>query len=85
MANRVVILFGKLLDSKKDGYVVLDVDPDLGDAREFGLAGQVTFLRRQVIEDTYVSHGRDVVRVPEHIARLKSELAGNVRKRKKGR
>lgn len=85
--RRIVTLFGTLLPEQDEyprNWIVLDVDPDLGDAKEFGLFGQIAFLPRQCIEyhEAQMAGERSIVRIPEHIAQLKSELAGNVRQRK---
>jgi hypothetical protein len=70
---RIVTLFGKVLDPVRGGspYVVLDVLPDLGDAREFGIAGQVRLVNRQISEIHYDpgANGKDIVRLPEQVAR----------------
>lgn len=65
--NRSITLFGKMLDSSHSGHVVLDVEPHLGDAAEFGLAGQISVLKRQCIETTCTAD-RDLIRIPEHVA-----------------
>lgn len=76
MATRIVTLFGKLLRSRQSGVTILDVDGALGHAREFGLAGQIRLLDRQVLEAHYdpgaadgSNQGKDIVRIPEHVAR----------------
>lgn len=76
---RTITLFGKILDSQHTGRTVLDVEPQLGDAAEFGLAGQISLLDRQII-DSVVTSGRDVLRIPEHVA---SDI-GHRPRRKKG-
>lgn len=82
--RREVILFGKILSSQCEGMFVLDVEPSMGDAPLFGLGGLVTFKNKECFAtELQAGHLPDIVRVPEHIARLKGELAGNVRKRKK--
>lgn len=73
---RQVTLFGTLLESNAPGSIVFDVAPQLGDAPEFSLAGQLTFLERQLCSYTAVGHGRDVIIVPAHIAESKAECAG---------
>ena len=65
--RRSITLFGKILDSSHSGYIVLDVEPLLGDAAEFGLAGQITVLERQCIEAKCTAD-RDLIRIPAHIA-----------------
>lgn len=83
--STVVTLFGLKLKSAAPGAFVLDVEPRMGDAERFGLGGQITFLNRQCAEDPSVAGEYWIVRIPTHIAQLKSELAGNVRKKKRGR
>jgi hypothetical protein len=86
--GRMITLFGTILeptDNTPAGTFVLDVDSGLGDAAEFHLAGQISFNRRQCreIHEAKSRGERDIIRIPEHIARFKSELAGNVRKKGK--
>lgn len=69
---RIVTLFGKVIEPEKWlPFYVLDVLPDLGDAKEFALAGQVKIHRRQVYEfhSDPGTNGKDIVRLREHIAR----------------
>jgi hypothetical protein len=84
----VVTLFGQLMpECSTPGGFTLDVEPRMGDAPKYGLGGQITFLHRQCYEVTppATSEGYALIRIPEHIANLKSELAGNFRKKRKGR
>lgn len=64
---RRVTLVGKVLDSQEPGILILDVQPSMGDAPEFRIAGQVRVLERQCVE---FNHGGtyDVITLPEHIA-----------------
>jgi hypothetical protein len=77
--RRIVTLFGTILpeDQRQSrGNIVLDVDPDLGDAKEFGLAGQITLLPRQCFSPIYEAKSkgeRSHIRIPEHIAQALSE------------
>jgi hypothetical protein len=69
---RIVTLFGKSLRVPQHAnYLLFDVLPDLGDAREFGLAGQVRLIDRQVKEIHHDPEalGKDILRVPEQVAR----------------
>lgn len=83
---RVVTLFGKVLEPEKWlPFYVIDVLPDLGDAKEFGLAGQVRIHRRQLAGEPHLdpgSNGKDIVRVPEHVARSVGKPSTSERKRK---
>ncbi len=82
--RREVILFGKILPSEHLGMFVLDVEPSMGDAPLFQLGGLITFKAKEVFAtELQAGHLPDIVRIPEHIARLKAELAGNVRRKKK--
>jgi len=69
-----IMLIGNILESSGSGCTVLDIMPQLGDAKEFRLAGQVRLLDKQIL--TTNRAGRfDVVRIPAHVARaLKSRL-----------
>lgn len=63
-----IMLIGNILDSSGSGRTVLDVMPELGDAKEFGLAGQFTLLDKQILSAN--RGGRfDVIRIPAHVAR----------------
>lgn len=75
---RQITLFGKILQSSHTGRTVLDVEPNLGDAKEFNLAGQISILDRQITDCTRTS-GHDLVRIPEQIA---TDLSRKPRRRK---
>lgn len=85
--RRVVTLFGNILRSNVPSTFVFDVAPELGDAKEFGLAGQIALARRQCLEiiETPDLHGKDIVRIPEHIAALKAEASGPREKKRRGK
>ncbi len=68
MSTRIVTFFGKLLDSRYSGRTILDVESRMGDAAEFGLAGQISVLDRQITEASYGQRW-DLIRMPEHVAR----------------
>lgn len=78
-----IMLIGNILDSSGSGQTVLDIMPQLGDAKEFALAGQVTLLDRQILSTNRA--GRfDVVRIPAQVARaLKNRPPSPPRKRKR--
>jgi hypothetical protein len=82
-----VLLFGHLLPEACDErWLAFDIEPQMGDARLFRLAGQIKFLKNSCSYDLPGSQGGYyIVRVPEHVARYHSEQAGNVRSKKKGK
>lgn len=67
VAMRTITLFGKILESSHSGRTVIDVEPRMGDAPEFSLAGQISILDRQISDSTQTD-GHDVLRIPEHVA-----------------
>lgn len=69
MEAKRVTLFGKILESRRPKAIVIDVDPQLGDAPLYGLAGQHVLLERQCLEVRSGPPGRDIVIIPDHIAR----------------
>ena len=74
-----ILLIGNIMT--ESGRTVIDVMPQMGDAKEFGLAGQFTILNKQIISTNRA--GRfDVIRIPAHVARaLKTPLPKPKRKR----
>jgi hypothetical protein len=74
---RVVSAIGKssnagtvtfLKSNREPGVTILDVQPSMGDAKQFGIAGQVRLLDRQCLE--FSSGGPyDVITLPERVAR----------------
>jgi hypothetical protein len=72
----VVILYGSIL-KELEGRILLDIAPQLGDAREFGLVGQMWFGKRQCrIEEARVRGQHDVIRISYALAVSKSQAAG---------
>jgi hypothetical protein len=71
-------LFGHILE-QQGLHFLLDVAPQLGHAREFRLAGQIWFTKREcllVTEPSHIPHGGPppltLVEIPEHVARAKA-------------
>jgi hypothetical protein len=58
-----------VLDSSEPGCIVLDVQPTMGDAAEFKIAGQVRVLERQCIEFNHGGKYYDVITLPEQVAK----------------
>jgi len=75
-----VVLFGSLLESADSRAIVFDVEPRMGNAPEYGLAGQVTLPKRQclAVVEAKVPNGYDLIRLPEQVAAALARQVGNV-------
>lgn len=63
--------FGSIVrDTGKD--ILFTVAVDRGDAREFGLCGQLWFAKRQLVQEPRHVDGYDVIKVPYPVAVAKS-------------
>jgi hypothetical protein len=84
--TRIVTLFGKSLEVPEHAnYILFDVLPDLGDAREFGVAGQIRIVERQLREIHHDPEdlGKDILRIPEQVARSVGRFADHPQRRKR--
>lgn len=71
------VLWGHILE-EREGRILLDVIPAMGDAPIFGLAGQIWFARRECrkveehTEKPTGARGLDFVSIPPHVAKAKA-------------
>ncbi len=68
----MVTLYGNIV-RRTDKEILLAIASKLGDARDFGLCGEVWFAKRLLVGEITQKDGFDVIRVPPQVASLKAQ------------